>query len=177
MRVCNNCIRCPSHVIRGCLSLGVPVLASALIIFCNLGFAYSEEIPLRPRLPFLEKPGEADKMVSIDLNRVDIRIFIKTISQLTGVNFYVDDKIQGTVTIMSPTEVRLGDVYTILESVLAAHSYAAVVSGDIVKVIPRSMAAKGNLPVRVGGGSFEHPSARSVCDPGYSFTLYQCDSG
>ena len=150
MRVWNKCMSSLSRMIGSRFLLEVPVLAGALIIFCISGFAHSQEIPLRPRMPFLDKPGASDQMISVDLNRVDIRVFIKTISQLTGVNFYVDDKIQGTVTIMSPTKVRLGDVYGVFESVLAAHSYAAVVSGDIVKVIPRSVAAKGNLPVRVG---------------------------
>jgi general secretion pathway protein D len=150
MRLWNKCVSCLLRMNRRHFSLEVPALAGALIILCISGFVRSEEMPLRPRMPFLEKPGASDQMVSIDLNRVDIRVFVKTISQLTGVNFYVDDKIQGTVTIMSPTKVRLGNVYNVFESVLAAHSYAAVVSGDIVKVIPRSVAAKGNLPVRVG---------------------------
>ncbi len=150
MRVWNKCMSRLSRMIRRRFVQEVPVLGGALILLCISGLAHPEEIPLRPRMPFLDKPGASDQMISVDLNRVDIRVFIKTISQLTGVNFYVDDKIQGTVTIMSPTKVRLGDVYGVFESVLAAHSYAAVVTGDIVKVIPRSVAARGNLPVRVG---------------------------
>ena len=150
MRVWNDSVNCLLRMLRGHFSLSVPALVWLVSFFLCAGIAYPQENLLRPRMPFLEKPGAADQMVSVDLNRVDLRVFIKTISQLTGINFYVDDKIQGTVTLMSPTEVRLGDVYGIFESVLDSHGYAAIVSGDIVKIIPRTIAAKGNLPVRVG---------------------------
>jgi general secretion pathway protein D len=103
-----------------------------------------------PHMPMLEAPGAAEQLISLDLNRVDIRIFIKTVSQLTGINFLVDDKIQGTVTLMSPTQVRVGQIYHIFESVLETHGYAAVVSGEIVKIVPRSVAVKANLPLFIG---------------------------
>ncbi len=109
-----------------------------------------EEGVLRPKMPLLDRPEAANKLISVDLNRVDIRIFIKTVSQLTGVNFFVDDKVKGNVTLMSPTQVRVADVYRILESVLDAHGYSAVVSGDMVKIVPRAVAAKGNHPIQVG---------------------------
>jgi len=150
MKILNECVNRRLRMIRGCSLQRIPAIAGLLLILCYGGFASSEETPLHPRMPFLEKPGAKDQMVSVDLNQVDIRVFIKTISQLTGINFYVDDKIQGTVTLMSPTEVRLGDVYGIFESVLDSHGYAAIESGDIVKIIPRTLAVKGNLPVRVG---------------------------
>jgi len=81
---------------------------------------------------------------------VDIRVFIKTIGQLTGVNFLVDDKIQGTVTLISPSQIRMGEVYSVFESVLETKGYAAVPSGSLVKIVPRAEGMRSNLPIRFG---------------------------
>ena len=47
----------------------------------------------------------SDRFVSIDFNNVDITIFIKFISELTGKNFIVDRRVKGKVTIISPTRI------------------------------------------------------------------------
>lgn len=104
----------------------------------------------RIRMPFLENPEDANRTVSLDLNRVDIRVFIKTVGELTGINFLVDDTIQGTVTLISPSPIRVGDVFNILESVLQTRGYGAVASGDLVKIVPLSQATRSNLPLQVG---------------------------
>jgi general secretion pathway protein D len=102
-------------------------------------------------MPELLKPGMADKLISLDFDQVDIKIFIKTIGELTGINFLIDDNIRGTVTLISPTKIRLGEVYEVFESVLQVKGYAAVPAGRIVKIIPRSEASKSNILIRVGG--------------------------
>ena len=102
-------------------------------------------------MPELLKPGVADKLISLDFDQVDIKIFIKTIGELTGINFLIDDNIRGTVTLISPTKIRLGDVYEVFESVLQVKGYAAVPAGKIVKIIPRADASKSNILIRVGG--------------------------
>ncbi|MBN1975465.1 MAG: type II secretion system secretin GspD [Sedimentisphaerales bacterium] len=101
-------------------------------------------------MPLLSEPGAADKMISLDFDQADIRVFIKTIGHLTGINFLIDDNVRGTVTLISPTQVRLGEAYKILESVLQVKGYAAVPVGKLVKIVPRTDAAKSNLSIRVG---------------------------
>lgn len=101
-------------------------------------------------MPALLKPGMADKLISLDFDQVDIKMFIKVIGELTGINFLIDDKIRGTVTLISPTKIRVGEVYEVFESVLQVKSYAAVPAGKIVKIIPRAEASKSNILIRVG---------------------------
>jgi general secretion pathway protein D len=101
-------------------------------------------------MPELLKPGMADKLISLDFDQVDIKIFIKTIGELTGINFLIDDNVRGTVTLISPTKIRLKEVYEVFESVLQVKGYAAVPAGKIVKIIPRSEASKSNISIRVG---------------------------
>jgi len=102
------------------------------------------------QLPVLSNPELADELISVNFNQVDIRMMLKTIGDITGINFVVDDNVKGTVTVMSPTKIRLGEVYKVLESVLEVKGYAAVPAGNLVKIVPRSEAAKRNLLVRIG---------------------------
>ncbi|MBN1805967.1 MAG: type II secretion system secretin GspD [Sedimentisphaerales bacterium] len=101
-------------------------------------------------MPELLKPGVADKLISLDFDQVDVKVFIKTIGELTGINFLIDDNVRGTVTLISPTKIRLGEVYDVFESVLQVKGFAAVPAGKIVKIIPRSEASKSNISIRVG---------------------------
>ena len=41
----------------------------------------------------------SQRFVSIDFNNVDISVFIKFISELTGKNFVIDQRVKGKVTI------------------------------------------------------------------------------
>ena len=113
-------------------------------------------------LPALEEPGMADKLISVDFNQVDIRVVLKTISEITGANFLVDDNVKGTVTLISPTKIRLGEVYAVLESVLQVKGYAAVPSGRTIKIVPRADAARHNLSTRVGADPAAIPVTDSI---------------
>jgi len=115
-------------------------------------------------LPALDKPGMADELIYVNFDQVDIRVMLKTIGDITGINFVVDDRIKGPVTIMSPTKIRLGEIYQVLESILDVKGYAAVPAGagDLVKIIPREEAVKRNLQVRIGSDPLEIPQNDSI---------------
>jgi len=113
-------------------------------------------------MPALLKPGMADKLISLDFDRVDIKIFIKTVGELTGINFLIDDSIRGTVTLISPTKIRVGEVYEVFESVLQVKGYAAVPAGKIVKIIPRADASKSNILIRIGSNPALIPQNDSI---------------
>ncbi len=116
----------------------------------------------RVRLPALDESGMADQLVSINFDQVDIRTVLRTMGDITGINFVVDDRVSGTVTVMSPTKIRLGDIYGVLESILEVQGYAAVPAGTLVKIVPRAEAAKRNLQVRIGAKPEHIPKTDSV---------------
>lgn len=113
-------------------------------------------------LPALNKQGIADELISVNFDQVDIQVVIKTIGDITGINFVVDDTVHGTISVVSPTKIRLGEVYKVLESILEVKGYAAVPAGDIVKIVPRAEAARRNLQVRVGSSPCEIPKNDSL---------------
>jgi general secretion pathway protein D len=89
------------------------------------------------------KPGE--QFVSIDFNNVDISLFIKFMSELTGTNFVVDNAVKGKVTIISPARISLDEAYKVFESVLEVNGFTTVRAGEIVKIIPAPEARTKNI--------------------------------
>ncbi|MGI6639247.1 MAG: type II secretion system secretin GspD [Desulfobulbus sp.] len=90
------------------------------------------------------RPAESQS-VTMDFNDVDINVFIKYMSELTGKNFVVDPEVRGKVTIISPAGVSTGEAYRIFESVLEVNGYAAVPSGPVVKIVPSVQARSKNI--------------------------------
>ena len=89
-----------------------------------------------------EKPQQ---FVSIDFNNVDINVFIKFMSELSGTNFVVDQRVKGKVTIISPSKISMAEAYKVFESVLEVHGYTTVKSGEVVKIIPSPDARSKNI--------------------------------
>jgi len=98
-----------------------------------------------PHLSRAQNTGQSDstrkaekqqQFVSIDFNNVDINVFIKFMSELSGTNFVVDQRVKGKVTIISPSKISMKEAYKVFESVLEVHGYTTVKSGEVVKIIP-----------------------------------------
>lgn len=86
-----------------------------------------------------------EKYVTIDFDNVDIAVFIKFISELTGQNFIIDDRVKGKATIISPKKIPIKDVYKVFLSVLEVNGFATVPVGDMVKIVPAVSAREKSL--------------------------------
>jgi hypothetical protein len=116
------------------------------------------------KAPVLDEQGMADELISLNFDKVDIHAVLKTIGEITGINFVVDKSVTGPITVMSPTQIRLGDLYGVLESILDVQGYAAVPSGDLVKIVPKADAARRSLRVRIGSDPDQIPQVDSNAD-------------
>ena len=90
----------------------------------------------------------SQRYVSIDFNNVDISVFIKFISELTGKNFVIDQRVKGKVTIISPSKISVDEAYKVFESVLDVHGFATVETGKLIKIIPSPDARTKNIETR-----------------------------
>ncbi|MFC1811341.1 type II secretion system secretin GspD [Thermodesulfobacteriota bacterium] len=108
------------------------------ILFLPLAGISKAETGKRPGVAGIssKERSAAERFVSIDFNDVDINVFIKFISELTGKNFVVDQKVKGKVTIISPAKISIVEAYQVFESVLEVHGYATVQAGKIIKIVP-----------------------------------------
>lgn len=71
-----------------------------------------------------------------NLSNVNIRSVIAEVSRETGRNFLIDPRVQGTVSIISAQPLSSKEIYPVFLSMLQVAGYAAVPSGDVVKIIP-----------------------------------------
>jgi general secretion pathway protein D len=94
-----------------------------------------------PETQTAQQPDEIDeesveRYVTIDFEDVDVNLFIKYISELTGKNFIIDKAVRGNVTIVSPTKISIDEAYKVFESVLEVQGFTTVPAGSIIKIVP-----------------------------------------
>jgi len=121
-----------------------------VVIALMLGTCPAQEAAEPVTIPALQQQGMADAKMSLNFSQTDIQTVLKTVGNITGINFLIDERVQGKVTVISPTPIRLADLYGVLESILEIHGYAAVPAGNLVKIVPKADAVKHQLPVRIG---------------------------
>ncbi|MCF8068672.1 MAG: type II secretion system secretin GspD [Desulfobacterales bacterium] len=129
---------------RGYLSTTIfgMLIISVLLTFTTPSFAERKETgPANDVSP-------TDRSVNIDFNNVDISVFIKFISELTGRNFVIDQRVKGKVTIISPARISVREAYRVFQSVLEVHGFAAVEAGEVIKIIPSPDARTKNIETR-----------------------------
>ncbi len=130
-------------------SAGLIILALiCLSLFVSAGAAAQNVKASQPAT----KPADNDKRkVSIDFNNVDIGVFIKFISELTGKNFVINQRVKGKVTIISPGKISVAEAYKVFESVLEVNGLAAVPAGEIIKIVPSPEARSKSIETRLPG--------------------------
>ena len=104
---------------------------------------------------------KSQRFITIDFENVDINLFIKYISELTGKNFIIDKTVKGNVTIVSPTKISEAEAYRVFESVLDVHGYTTVEAGAVIKIIPSVKARSENIRT-FQSDIAEHPEDKIV---------------
>ena len=77
-----------------------------------------------------------EQMVTPNYVGVEIRSIIQAVSAVTGKNFIIDPRVRQEVTMISTTPMSPDAFYEAFLSILQVHGYAAVPSGDVIKIIP-----------------------------------------
>ncbi len=86
--------------------------------------------------------------VSLDFNEVELPVFVRFISELTGKNFVLDDAVKkagGKITVFSPTKVTPEQAYSLFVSALEVSRLAVVPKGPVYQIVPM-----GELPPERG---------------------------
>lgn len=87
---------------------------------------------------------------TVNLNDTDIQELIKFVAEATGTTIVVDPAVKGKVKVISSKPVSAGELYQLFLSILDVHGYAAVRSGEVVRVIQNKDAR--SAPVSVSDG-------------------------
>ena len=78
--------------------------------------------------------------ITMNFKDVDLQVFIKFISELTGKNFLIDPNVKGTVSVISPQKVTVDEVYKVFLSVLEVNGFTLIEAGHVSKVVPTAAA-------------------------------------
>ncbi|HEX9137857.1 MAG TPA: secretin N-terminal domain-containing protein, partial [Nitrospirota bacterium] len=95
-----------------------------------------------------ESGGGGPGRVSLDFNEVELHVFVRFISELTGKNFVLDDAVKkagGKISVFSPTKVTSDQAYSLFVSALEVSRLAVVPKGPVYQIVPM-----GELPPERG---------------------------
>ena len=110
----------------------------------------NEPRPTTERRTGGEPRAAGDSFVSLDFDNVDLKVFIKYVSEITGRNYVVDDKVRGRVTLISPTKIPVSELEKVLESLLEVQGFTAVPAGDVTKIVPLREVKQRGVETDVG---------------------------
>ncbi|MDD5106119.1 MAG: type II secretion system secretin GspD [Desulfuromonadaceae bacterium] len=94
----------------------------------------------------LTQPAFAgSKGVVLNFNEVDISTMVKFISDLTGKNFILDDRVKGKISVYSPSKLSIDEAYNVFISVLELKGFVVVQSGSVAKIVPGTSAKQSGF--------------------------------
>jgi len=93
----------------------------------------------------------AGKGVVLNFNEVDISTMVKFISDLTGRNFVLDDRVKGKISVYSPSKLSNEEAYNVFVSVLELKGFTVVQSGKVGKIVPSASAKQSGFALLPSG--------------------------
>src|SRR5687767_4304399 len=97
---------------------------------------------------------------TVNFRDADISELIRFVADATGKTLIVDPLVQGTVEVVSSTPVDSTELYNLFLSILDVHNFAAIESGNVVRIMPAQAAASQAVP------TFAADAASDVASPG-----------
>ena len=114
-------------------------------LVCLLAVLSGLLLPLTLRA---ESGGNATGRVSLDFNDVELSVFVRFISELTGKNFVLDEVVKkagGKISVYSPTKVTHAQAYSMFVAALEVSRLAVITKGNVHQIV-----AMGELPPERG---------------------------
>lgn len=92
-------------------------------------------------------------LVAVDFENVDLRVFIKFVSEVTGRIFLLDDRVRGQISVRFANKIPINQLHDVLESVLEVKGFATIPAGPITKIVPLGSAKQRGIEVSRSGSS------------------------
>ncbi len=89
----------------------------------------------------------------MDFQDVELAVLVKFISEITGRNFILDERVKGKVTIISPGKISVEEAYAVFQSVLQVKNFTTVPSGSIIKILGSQEAKSATIDTVLPGGA------------------------
>lgn len=92
-------------------------------------------------------PASADEGVTLNFQGADIEAVAAMVAEETGVNFVIDPRVRGEITIISHRPVSEDELYQIFLAAIRMHGFNAVPSDGAIKLVPDSAAKQDQIPL------------------------------
>ena len=84
--------------------------------------------------------------ITLNLKDADINALVASVAEITGKNFVVDPRVQGTVSVISSRPMDEREIYEVFLSILTVHGFAAIPDRNIIKIVPIDGAKQESIP-------------------------------
>jgi len=88
--------------------------------------------------------------VSLNFDNAELELVLRSIADITGINFIIGPGVKANVTMRTTTKVPASEVFSIMELVLAVNNLVAVKEGSFYKIVPIAVAQQEPQDVQVG---------------------------
>jgi len=88
--------------------------------------------------------------VSLNFDNAELELVLRSIADITGINFIIGPGVKANVTMRTTTKVPASEVFSIMELVLAVNNLVAVKEGSFYKIVPMAVAQQEPQDVQVG---------------------------
>jgi general secretion pathway protein D len=85
------------------------------------------------------------KGIVLNFSDVDISTMVKFISDLTGKNFILDEKVKGKISVFSPAKLSEEEAFNVFTSVLELKGFVVVKAGRVYKIVPKNEAKQAGV--------------------------------
>jgi len=114
------------------------VTAAAMCWATAAAYAQSPPPPAAPAAPASTPAAAraADDSVVLNFEGADIREVIHSLADALAINYQIDPRIQGQVTIRTTGTIAKQDLFPVFNQILRSNGISAVLVGDIYQIIP-----------------------------------------
>jgi general secretion pathway protein D len=90
------------------------------------------------------------KGVVLNFTDVDISTMVKFISELTGKNFVMDERVKGKISVFSPSKLSPEEAFNVFTSVLELKGFTTIQAGRVYKIVPIAGARQQGMRILTG---------------------------
>ena len=92
----------------------------------------------------------AGKGIVLNFSDVEISTMVKFISDLTGKNFILDDRVKGKISVYSPSKLSAEEAFNVFTSVLDLKGFTVIHTGRVYKIVPTTAAKQAGMKLLTG---------------------------
>ncbi|MFT4570092.1 MAG: general secretion pathway protein D [Hyphomicrobiaceae bacterium] len=80
--------------------------------------------------------ADADESIVLNFESADIREVIYSLASALGINYWIDPRVQGQITVRTTGRIDRADLFPVFHQLLRNNGFAAVKVGDIYNIVP-----------------------------------------